>query len=421
MGVPIDKLTDRQAIERIDRFVRSGRPHQIVTVNAEFLVAAQHDHAFREILHQSSLNTADGIGVLWAAYFLSLPPVRTKFFRGLITGWQLLSSALAVVFSPGRIRSAIPEKISGTDLIWSVARQAERQGYSIFLLGGFGDVAEKTAKKLQQRFPGLKIAGSYAGSPTEEGIVERVNKSGADILLVAFGPVRQELWISQNLKKLTASVCMGLGGTFDYMAGNKALAPNFLRYRGLEWAWRLITQPKRLLRIVNAVPIFCQMVYRAKLSQHRPFRQNVVGCLVDGQGQILICRRKDPEPHFGTGEHWQLPQGGVQEGETLDAAFKREILEETGVNNPEVLGDLPEAYHYDWPAELADEIYSNKYRGQTQSIFYARVGRDQTIKLDDREFDAYRWVKKEDLLSAIHTFRQDLARLVIENFDRFVK
>lgn len=275
LGVPIDKLTEAQAIDRIDQFVQSKQPHQIVTVNAEFLVAAQKDSSFRETLHQSSLNTADGIGVLWAAKYLSLPSAKTKYFHGLTVLYQLLSSALAVAFRPRHIRSVIPEKISGTNLIWSLAGLAESRGYSIFLLGGFGDTPQRVEVALGKKFPRLKIAGVYPGSPTEEGIVERVNKTDADILLVAFGPVRQDLWISKNLKKLTVSVCMGLGGTFDYIAGNKALAPDFLRYRGLEWAFRLITQPKRLFRIVNAVPVFCYMVYRAKLLQDRPFRKNV--------------------------------------------------------------------------------------------------------------------------------------------------
>ena len=420
LGVKINNLKRTQVLEKIKQFVTSQKPHQIVTVNAEFLVAAQNDPGFRMILHTADLNTADGMGVLWAAKYLTLPITDLPLIKWLQSIWQLIYTGLAVVFYPSYIKTVIVEKISGTDLIWDIAALAEREGYRLFLLGGYENTPELVKEKLLQKYPRLKIAGLYSGRPEEEGIVEKINQTKPDILLVAFGPVRQEKWIAENLQKLRISAAIGLGGTFDYLAGKKPLAPHFLRSRGLEWAFRLITQPYRIKRIYTAVIVFPWYCLLYKIQQTKPYRKNVVACVVNDKNQILLCRRQD-ENESGK-EHWQLPQGGVDENETYEEALAREIKEETGLTHLTVLGKVLHAHHYDWPSTLAKKSYEGKYRGQSQSIFYVRADlkRDQ-IRLDHKEFNAYKWVNKEELINAVHPFRRTLAEKVIENFDKFIK
>ncbi len=422
LGVPIDNLSEKQVVEKIDQFVAEKKPRQVITVNAEFLVAAQHDIGFREILHRSVLNTPDGIGVLWAAKYLSLSLTASKFWQRAQAFWQATYTGLAVFFAPAYIRSVIAEKVSGTDLIWSVSNLAEGRGYSIFLLGGFGDTPQLVGRVLNSKFPKLKIVGAHSGSPEENGVIDLIKSCRPDILFVAFGPVRQEKWIAQSLEKLAVPVVIGLGGTFDYLADKRPFAPHFLRYRGLEWAFRLVTQPKRLFRVFRAVPVFSRLVYRFKLSQTRPFRKNVVACLVNGKNQVLVCHRKDKDQVFGSGDHWQLPQGGVNNGESEEETLRREMAEETGLKKLEILGSISNAHAYDWPADLADRMYSGEFRGQAQSIYYARVDPVlHPVKLDEHEFDAHAWISKSELLDVIHPFRKELIELVVENFDRFVK
>lgn len=423
LSIPIDNLSRDELIEKIEQFVVSKKPHQIITVNAEFLVAAQKDVVFREILRSSSLNTADGMGVLWAGKFLSLSVVKNRFLLRLQCLWQILYTCLAVVFSPSYIRTVIREKNSGSDLVWSISKLAAKKGYKLYLLGGFEDTPNLVAKNLLAANPSLIISGTHSGSPQEQGIVDKINQTNPDILMVAFGPVRQEKWLAENLKKLRISASIGLGGTFDYVAGKKPLAPVFLRNRGLEWAFRLFTQPYRVGRVLNAVPVFIYHVYRYKLLQQKPYRKNVVACLVDGGNQILICRKKVRDDYeYGNNEHWQLPQGGVEKNETMSEAAKREVFEETGIADATVVGRLERAHRYEWPASIAFNQYQGKYRGQEQDMLFMRVDmKKNSIKLDNEEFDAHRWVPRDKLLEALHPIRRNLGEIILENFDKYYK
>ncbi|MBN1967050.1 MAG: WecB/TagA/CpsF family glycosyltransferase, partial [Anaerolineae bacterium] len=128
------------------------------------------------------------------------------------------------------------------------------EGWRLFLLGAAPGVAERTAAVLECDYPGLQIAGTYAGSPApqeEEAIIERVNASGADILFVAYGAPRQDDWIARNRERLNVRVAMGVGGSFDFIAGVVPRAPRWMQQIGLEWLFRLIRQPWRWRRMLR--------------------------------------------------------------------------------------------------------------------------------------------------------------------------
>lgn len=262
-NVPIDASSFSEVLARIDFFISQKRPCQIITVNAEFLVHSQADDDFLAILKSSDLNTADGIGVLWAATYLS-QPLNWPRFKKMQSLCQIVSTGLSVIFKPRRLRRLIPEKISGVDLFWKVSELAAEKQYPVYLLGGFDDTPQLVVANLLAKFENLNIVGSYGGSPQETGLAEKISAVKPAILFVAYGPVAQEKWIAENLLKLGVPVVIGLGGTFDYVAGKKPLAPNFLRHIGLEWAFRLITQPYRLFRVIKAVPVFIRMAFRYK-------------------------------------------------------------------------------------------------------------------------------------------------------------
>ncbi|MBN1562722.1 MAG: WecB/TagA/CpsF family glycosyltransferase [Anaerolineae bacterium] len=205
--------------------------HQICTVSPEFVMIAQQNPAFMRVLQEADLCVADGVGLLFAARYLGRP---------------------------------LPERVTGSDGVPLIAQRAAREGWSLYLLGAAPGIAEQAAARLIEQNPGLQIVGTYAGSPApeeEDAIIERVNASGADILLVAYGAPRQDEWIARNRERLAVSVAMGVGGTFDFVAGVVPRAPRWMQRLALEWLFRLIRQPWRWRRMLR-LPRFVWAVIR---------------------------------------------------------------------------------------------------------------------------------------------------------------
>jgi N-acetylglucosaminyldiphosphoundecaprenol N-acetyl-beta-D-mannosaminyltransferase len=212
--------------------------HHVVTVNPEFIMAAKRDDEFREVLRDADLATADGVGVVFAARVVG------ERIRERLTGVDL-SEALASMTSPAP---------------------------NIFLLGAGPGVADAAVDKLVRKYPGVSISGTYGGSPRHEEageILQRIGSSGANTLLVAFGAPAQEKWIAEHLHDLAACgivLAIGVGGAFDYLAGNVPRAPRIIRRMGLEWLYRLVRQPWRWRRQL-ALPQFVFHVLRKRLSR----------------------------------------------------------------------------------------------------------------------------------------------------------
>jgi N-acetylglucosaminyldiphosphoundecaprenol N-acetyl-beta-D-mannosaminyltransferase len=229
LGVRVDDATYGLLLQRVDAFIDSGSPHQVVTVNPEMLVVAHDDPALRQALNDADLNVADGAGVMLAA--------------------RLLGCALR-------------QRVTGSDGIYRLAAHCAERGYRLYLLGGAPGVAGATAGRLITAYPGLLVAGTYAGSPLpidEEGIVARVREAAPHVLLVAYGVPVEERWIARNREQLGVPVMIGVGGTFDFVAGVTRRAPVWMRRVGLEWLHRLWCEPWRwrrqlaLLRFVRLV------------------------------------------------------------------------------------------------------------------------------------------------------------------------
>jgi N-acetylglucosaminyldiphosphoundecaprenol N-acetyl-beta-D-mannosaminyltransferase len=236
VGIKIDNVTADEALARIEQFVTDGRPHLVTTVNPEFIVTAHADPAFAQILNQADLNLPDGQGLLWAAHLLG---------------------------------TSLRERVTGVDTLVRLAELSARRGYGIFLLGGAEGVAETAARVLRSRFPGLRIVGTYAGSPAPEEydeIVERIRRADPQLLFVAYGAPRQEQWIARNMPRLQVPVAMGVGGALDFISGKTARAPVWVQRLGLEWLHRLAHQPWRWRRM-TALPRFCRLVLRESARQ----------------------------------------------------------------------------------------------------------------------------------------------------------
>jgi N-acetylglucosaminyldiphosphoundecaprenol N-acetyl-beta-D-mannosaminyltransferase len=244
LGVRVDRLTQQQVLAHIEailqQYVASDRQlacQQIITVNPEFVMAAQHNAQFRQCINKAALVAPDGIGVVWATRYLGKPT---------------------------------PERVTGIDTVIEIAKRCARQGYRLYLLGAAPGVAELAAIRLQELAPGLQIAGTYAGSPdpAEEGaIIERIKDARADLLCVAYGAPGQDLWIRRNLSRLPVGVAMGVGGAFDFLAGRQKRAPKFMQNLGLEWLYRLYREPWRWRRML-ALPNFAIQVILKGRSSH---------------------------------------------------------------------------------------------------------------------------------------------------------
>jgi N-acetylglucosaminyldiphosphoundecaprenol N-acetyl-beta-D-mannosaminyltransferase len=163
----------------------------------------------------------------------------------------------------------LPERVPGSDLVVRLAELSHQKGYRIYFLGAQEGVAERAIAKLQARYPNLQVAGCYAGSPAleeNEAILQRILPTRPNILLVAYGAPKQDKWIARNLEQLQIPVCIGVGGSFDFIAGTAKRAPLWLQRLGLEWLHRLLTQPRRWRRIWNAVPRFSWLVFWSKFT-----------------------------------------------------------------------------------------------------------------------------------------------------------
>lgn len=203
-----------------------------MTPNAEMLVHAARSASFRELLNRSDLNLPDSVSLLFAAK------------------WT---------------QQRLPERVTGVDTVTKLCEGLNAE-HPVFLLGAAPGIAGRAAVELQDQNPELEIAGTFSGSPKEEdasAMVELINRSGAHLLLVAYGAPAQDEWIARHLHEMpSVRVAMGIGGTFDFLAGTATRAPKWMRALGLEWFWRLLREPRRFPRIIRAVILFPMLILR---------------------------------------------------------------------------------------------------------------------------------------------------------------
>jgi len=195
---------------------------------------------------------------------------NTAYARNIDTMDALLPDGSGLAIAAGMIGRRFTENLNGTDLFPILCEQAAAGGKSIYFLGGAPGVAERAAQAAMATHPGLHIVGAEQGYLTDEAkTVERINASNADILLVAMGAPRQEDFIALNSNALTATLCMGVGGLFDFIAGDKPRAPAFMRRTGCEWAWRMSLEPTRLARrYLIGNPLFLARAMRSAWVGH---------------------------------------------------------------------------------------------------------------------------------------------------------
>jgi N-acetylglucosaminyldiphosphoundecaprenol N-acetyl-beta-D-mannosaminyltransferase len=230
LGVGIDKVNMDEAAGILAEYLEMDMCSMVFTPNSEILLDAVKYRDLEGILNSGQLVVPDGIGVVIASRFYGTP---------------------------------VKERVAGYDLMLRLMGTADSQGRSVYLLGGKEGVAEEAAIKLTERYGGLRIAGTrngYFGEDEEQKIVEDINSRKVDILLVALGAPKQERFIYKHKEELKVKIAMGVGGSLDVLAGIAKRAPIFYQKAGLEWFYRLIKEPKRIMRIMR-LPKFLALAF----------------------------------------------------------------------------------------------------------------------------------------------------------------
>lgn len=233
LGVTIHNHTIDSALKSIHQSITSKSKSKYAFVNPDCLNKTFGDSTYKASLNQMDCVFADGSGLQLAARLLG---------------------------------DRIKANVNGTDLFPLLCRQCIENDHSLFLIGAREGIAEKVASNMQEKYPGLKIAGvqhGYFNKEEEPGVIEKVNTSGADIVLVAFGAPKQELWMTENRESINAPVLMGVGGLFDFFSGRISRSPKLLQDLGLEWIWRLLQEPQRMWRrYILGNPLFLYRVWK---------------------------------------------------------------------------------------------------------------------------------------------------------------
>lgn len=240
LGVPVDAASVTDAVRTIETWVDERRGLSALYINAHIVNLIHDDPSLSEVFAQSSLNYADGMSMVWAARMLG---------------------------------HALPERVPLTYAIEDLAANWNERGFSVYFLGGEPGRAEGAAQQLVGRYPGIRVAGWHDGFFSDEQssqIVDQINESRADILLVGLGNPRQELWVAENIGRLTVAATMTCGGLFDWVSGLRKPAPRWLGRFGLEWCYRLVQEPRRLgARYLRGNPRFVWWLARAIIAGER--------------------------------------------------------------------------------------------------------------------------------------------------------
>lgn len=234
LGVRFANTTRKQLISTLDQHLQLNEKQFIVTANPEIVMKANQDQQYMAALKQANYITADGIGVVKAAQMLKTP---------------------------------LPERVAGFEVMLDLLKLANDKAYKVYFLGASEETLQKTVENVQRDYKNINIVGSQHGffDWEDKQIAERVVAAEPDFVFVALGAPRQEQWITQNLASFDKGIFIGVGGSFDVLAGTVKRAPVIWQKLNLEWLYRIVKQPSRLKRSL-AIPQFMLKILQVKLK-----------------------------------------------------------------------------------------------------------------------------------------------------------
>lgn len=236
LGIPMHPWTIAGTVQEIDERISAGAFTQHVVVNVAKLINAQEDETLRESIVSCDIINVDGMGVVWGARFLGLD---------------------------------IPERVAGIDLFHALLQLSSGKGYPVFFLGARPEIVEEAVRRVASQYPGLRVAGWHHGYfwDEEEAVVQKIRESGAKLLFVAITSPKKENFINRWKDRLGAQFVMGVGGTFDVVAGKVRRAPPWMQRWGLEWLYRVLQEPGRMWkRYLVTNTKFLLYLLRAKIT-----------------------------------------------------------------------------------------------------------------------------------------------------------
>jgi N-acetylglucosaminyldiphosphoundecaprenol N-acetyl-beta-D-mannosaminyltransferase len=232
-GIPVSKMTMKETVKFLSTAIEQREPHQVVTVNPIIIMAALDNPQFYRDMQASELIVPDGTGVVWAANYVGQP---------------------------------VQERVPGIDLVNELMKVGELKRWKVYMLGASDDVIGAAAAKMQQNHPAIKIVGyrnGFFNDDEDQAVIAAIRDAEPDILLVARSTDKQEPWIAKYKYELNVPVMMGVGGTFDILAGKLKRAPKLFQKLKLEWFYRLLQEPKRFPRML-VLPKFALKVIRER-------------------------------------------------------------------------------------------------------------------------------------------------------------
>lgn len=222
LGVKVDKVNVNEASDKIIEYIKEKtKVASVFTPNSEIIMMGYRDEEFRNILNNSELLTADGIGVVYASKIVKNP---------------------------------ISERAAGYDIACATLEKLANLGGSVYLFGSKPGVAELAGENIVKKYPGVKIAGysdGYFDEEKEKTIIANINRANPDLVFVCLGAPKQEKWIAAHRDELPNAVYMGIGGSLDVFAGTVKRAPDFFIKHKIEWLYRLCKQPSRFVRMLD--------------------------------------------------------------------------------------------------------------------------------------------------------------------------
>ena len=246
LGVGVSAINTSQALDAIDRWIGQREQHYVCVTGVHGIMESQRDAMLKHIHNQAGLVTPDGMPLVWLSRRMGFPWV---------------------------------ERVYGPDLMLALCQQSLVKGYRHYFYGGAEGVPEKLITRLSRHFPGLSITGFWSppfrplSSEEDQRLIHIINKAKPDIVWVGLSTPKQEYWMHQHLGRVSAPVVIGVGAAFDFHAGLKKQAPKWMQRSGLEWCFRLLTEPRRLWRryLVNN-PLFLWLILLDAISKRSTSR-----------------------------------------------------------------------------------------------------------------------------------------------------
>ncbi len=264
LGVPIDNLSMDEVMQVLEDHIAEGGFHQVATANVDFLIKSIHDDELREALCSCDLVLPDGMPLVWASRMMG---------------------------------SALKERVAGADLVPRLVSLSAARGYRLFLLGAEEESSARAAAWMETQYPGVCVAGRHSpefkplDQMDHEGILGRIEEARPDILLVAFGNPKQEKWLAMHRHRLNVPLCIGVGGSLDFLSGKVSRAPQWMQDSGLEWVYRMLQEPARLASryLGNIMGLLRHLTVQIAATAAQERNQSIgrLTCEVAGQASVF--------------------------------------------------------------------------------------------------------------------------------------